>query len=78
MADVAVLAQSPLAEQPDDTAHQVSHTVLQAFQPAKFLLVTPVYSHALPSQRQAGCCCCTCQSYIQLTLFVLTYKFRGN
>jgi len=30
MADVAVLAQSPLAEQPDDNAQQVSQILLQA------------------------------------------------
>jgi hypothetical protein len=64
MADVAVLAQSPLAEQPDDTAHQVSHILLQT---AKFLLVTQekaterlslfVHMQCLHSSS-----CCKCQS----------------
>ncbi len=39
MADVAVLAQSPLAEQPDDTAQQVSQMSCR-LQNATFLLVT--------------------------------------
>ncbi len=77
MADVAVLAQSPLAEQPDDNAHQVSQTLLQAFQTAKFLLVTlfdPMqYLH---SNRQVAAAVYA-SSDIRLKLLVLI-QLRGN
>jgi len=56
MADVAVLAQSPLAEQPDDNAQQVSQTFLQASDCQVSARdrgeSLPVCPHAMPSQRQ--------------------------
>lgn len=56
MADVDVLAQSPLAQQADDSAHQVSHILLQASNCQVLARGTgaslSVGPHAMPSQRQ--------------------------
>ena len=40
MADAAVLAQSPLPEQPDDDVQQVSSVLLQSCRQVTFLLTT--------------------------------------
>ncbi len=65
MADVAVLAQSPLAEQPDDTAQQVSQNLLQASKRHisasdtgdSLSVHVHIVMHCLHSSS-----CCTCQS----------------
>lgn len=76
MADVAVLAQSPLAEQPDDTAQQVR--LCCKLQSAQFVLLTLetaslfVRAHCLHSSS-----CCKLGLGMQLTIFVLSRPIRG-
>ena len=78
MADVDVLAQSPLAEQADDSAHQVSHILLQAsncqvsaHDTGESLSVCP---HAMPFTAAAAV---HVSLYMQLTLVALRRPFRG-
>lgn len=80
MADVAVLAQSPLADQPDDSAQQVSQVLLQASKRHisasdtgdSLSVHVHIVVHCLHSSS-----CCTCQSRHAIDSLCLEQAFRG-